>query len=192
MARRIRAATNATLANGNGPPPSTLAAQIVQNQQTRQPTSQPQDESAVFRGLLHEILHNQGAQETDVNVNAHLISVVVQAGLAPLTNDNPFADWDVLLQQANDSIAVIETTIRHQPEVLIARLSADGPVLTLSILLAVIPICGRPKCEEVPTRRLLNSILSSLSSSIDLWQQAQTIRDVLRECVDGMWFSRGK
>lgn len=191
MARRTHTTTNGYHANGNGPPPSTLAAQIVQNQ-TRQPTSQPKDESAIFRGLLHEILHNQGVQETDVNVNAQLVSVVVQAGLSPLTTENPFADWDVLLQQATDSIAVIETTVRRQPEVLQAQQSPNDPPLVLTILLALIGICGRPKCEDVPSRRLLESLLSSLESSLDLWQQMSVLRSVLQDCVDGMWVCTGK
>ncbi|KXS98458.1 hypothetical protein AC578_8070 [Pseudocercospora eumusae] len=188
MARRTPPTTNGyhTNANANGPPPSTLAAQIVQNQ-TRQPTSQPKDESAIFRGLLHEILHNQGVQETDVNVNAQLVSVVVQAGLTPLTTENPFADWDVLLQQANDSIAVIETTVKRQPEVLQARQAPDDPPLVLTILLALIGICGRPKCEDVPSQRLLESLLSSLESSLDLWQQMSVLRSVLQDCVDDIF-----
>lgn len=185
MARRTQATINGERTNGDGPPPSTLAAQLVQNQ-TRQTTSQPQDENATFRGLLHEILHNHAAtQEGDVAVNAQLVSVVNQAGLVPLTLDNPFADWEVLIQQAGDSIAVIETTVRRQPEVLLIQLNPDGPQLVLNLLATLLAFYGRPKCEDLVIAPLLGSILEALSSSIDLWQQAGVFREVLQECMNG-------
>lgn len=186
MARRQHATSNGNHLHTDPPPPSTLAAQLVQNQ-TRQPTSQHQEEVASFRDLLHEILHsNAAAPETDVGANAQLVNVVIQAGLVPLTLDNPFADWDVLLPQAMDSVAVIESTIKRQPDVLLAQTSPDGPKLILSILATLIALCGRPKCEQLAVRRLLLCSLQSLDTSIHLWQHARALSEVLQQCVDGM------
>lgn len=185
MARRQHATINGHHANGDAPPPSTLAAQIVQNQ-TRQATSQPQEETASFRDLLREILHSNAASpETDVGVNAQLINVVIQAGLMPLTLDNPFADWDVLTPQAMDSIAVIESTIKRQPEVLLSQISPDGPKLILSIVATLVALLGKPKCEQLAVRGLLIRSLKSLDTSIDLWQHARALSDVLQQSVDG-------
>ena len=184
MARRIPT-VNGVHTNGNAPPPSTLAAQIVQNQ-SRPPAPQQNGDTPTFAELLHEILNDHAATpETDVQVNVKLISVVVEAGLAPLADGNPFAQWDVLIPQAIDSIAVIEATIGRQPEVLFSAISPDGPQLLLPLLARLAAVCGRQRCESLPVLRLLNSMFCVLQSSIHLWQCAQTLRQVVEDCVDG-------
>lgn len=183
MARRT--ATAVTMpANGEMPPPSTLAAQIVQNQ-TKATAPEQQGENATFAQLLHELLHNPGATpETDVHVNVKLVSVVTEAGLAPLVDDNPFADWDAIISQAVDSITVIEATIRRQPETLFTPAVEDGPPVLLSLLARLLAICGRPKVEALPIIRLLTTTLGVLKASIDIWQYAQTLQVTLQDCVD--------
>jgi serine/threonine-protein kinase ATR len=185
MARRPNVTIHGNTTHDDDPPPSTLAAQIVQNQ-TRPAESQRHEETASFRDLLHEILHNQAAaQEHDVNVNTQLVSVVNQAGLIPLTVDNPFAEWDMLIPQAKDSIAVIEFTVQRQPDVLFTELTANGPQLALSLIATSVALCGRPKCEEISASRVLIAATRTLDSSIHLWQRALTLRCVLQDCVDG-------
>lgn len=186
MARR-----NGVHVNGDSvPPPSTLAAQIVQNQTrqaaTQRPQAQPQGPAPSFQDLLQEILHNQAAaQETDVNVNAQLVSVLIQGCLSPLTTvENPFADGNELLEQASNSIAVIGITIKRQPDVLLTQLNQDGPLLLLELLAALIALCGRPKCD---VKGLLSSAITAFKASIHIWQQARTVQEVIQECVDGMW-----
>ena len=176
---------NGTYTNGDAPPPSTLAAQIVQNQTTAAP---PQNgETPSFSELLQEILNNHAATpETDVQVNVKLISVVAQAGLGPLTDGNPFTQADTLLSQAADSLAVIESTIRRQPEVLFASTGANGPQLLLPLLSRLLAVCGRQKCEDLPIVRLLDSTFAALGAFIDLWQNAQVLRLVIEDCVNGM------
>ena len=184
MARRIPN-VNGVHANGDAPPPSTIAAQIVHNQ-TRAPVTQQNGETETFSQLLHEILHNHAATpETNVDVNVKLVSVVAEAGLAPLADGNPFPQWDVLIPQAVDSIAVIGATIKRQPDVLFTPTSQDGPQLFLPLLARLAAICGRQKCEELPIVPLLDAMFHVLETSIDLWQDAQTLQQVLQECVDG-------
>jgi serine/threonine-protein kinase ATR len=184
MARRT-SNVNSTYANGDTLPPSTLAAQIVQNQTTSVP--QQNGDTPTFAELLQEILNNHSAApETDVQVNVKLISVVAQAGLGPLTDGNPFAQVDHLLSQATDSLTVIESTIQRQPEVLFCSTGANGPQLLLPLLSRLVAVCGRQKCEDLPIVRLLDSTFSALVTSIDLWQQAQTLRQVIESCVNGM------
>lgn len=187
MARRT-AAVNGGHTNGDVAPQSTLAAQIVQNQ-TRPATSQQlPGETPNIRELLQEILHNQATvQETDLKVNAELVSVLIQAGLVPLTTGNPFADEDVLCSLAVDSMSVIEATVKRQPEVLMEEVTQDGPQLLLSLLTALIALCGKPKSEKLPLRQLLESALIAFQTSVSLWPQARTLREVIQECVDGTW-----
>ncbi|KAK3050228.1 serine/threonine-protein kinase M1 [Extremus antarcticus] len=165
-------------------PPSTLAAQIVQNQ-TRSSAPQQNGEKATFAQLLHELLNNRGATpETDVQINVKLISVVAEAGLAPLVDGNPFADHDALLAQAIDSITVIETTIRRQPEVLFTSVVEDGPQLLLPLLARLLAVGGRSKCEGLPIVRLFDATFAALKASLDLWHYAQALQQIVQDCAD--------
>jgi serine/threonine-protein kinase ATR len=177
---------NGTHTNGEAPPPSTLAAQIVQNQTTTR-ASQQSGEKATFSGLLHEILHSSSATpETDIGVNVQLISVVVEAGLSILARDDPFAQLDLLLPQATDSLAVVKATIVRQPEVLFAPIGQDGPPLVVWLLARLFPLCGRSKCDGLPIAGLINSAISVLGSS-KLWRSAADVQGLIRECINGMW-----
>nr|POF04074.1 protein kinase rad3 [Quercus suber] len=147
--------------NGEIPPVSTLAAQIVQKQ-TGRTLAQQDNESATLPHLLHEILHNPVAvQETNVHVNAQLIRVVAEAGLAPLAYDEPLGQYDLLIRLAADSIAVIERTVCQQPTVLATTDGQHGPPLSLSLIARLAAICGRPKCEELHVGGLLDNILQN-------------------------------
>lgn len=171
--------------NGDLPPPSTLAAQIVQNQ-ARHDASQQNGEKATFAGLLQEILHSGAAPETDIHVNVQLITVVVEAGLTVLTRDDPFAQWGVLLPQAVDSIAVVQATVVRQPEVLLTPISSEGPQLLFWLLAKLIAVCGKQKCQFLPIPGLLNAAIASFERSTKLWKSAPLLRSLIRDCVDGM------
>ena len=184
MARRA-VDNNAGHANGHMPPASTLAAQIVQNQTRNADTSQIGEEG-IFQQLLHEILHNKTAvQETDINVNAQLISVVAEAGFAPLAIDNPLVDWNKLRSQALDSIDVIRATVKRQPGVVLTQLTVDGPPLLLRLLASLVTLYGCLKDEDLPIADLLSHMISSMKASVNLWQKAELVREVIQECVDG-------
>lgn len=203
MARRpssaARPQTNSSHVNGvrphtNGelPPPSTLAAQIVQNQ-ARNEASQHNGEKTTFAGLLQEILHSGATPETDIQVNVQLITVVVEAGLTVLTRDDPFAQWDVLLPQALDSIAVVQATILRQPGVLLTPISSEGPQLLLWLLARLLAVCGKRKCQDLPIAALMNAAISSFDRSTKLWKFASLLRELVRDCVDGRYsYSYGK
>lgn len=177
--------TNGVHTNGEAPPPSTLAAQIVQNQTTTK-ASQQSGEKATFSGLLHEILHNPSATpETNIGVNVQLISVVVEAGLSILTRDDPFAQLDVLIPQAADSLAVVEATIVRQSDVLFAHISPDGPPLIIWLLARLLPLCSRPKCSSLSIAGLINSAVTAVGKS-KLWRSAALIQELVQDCVNGM------
>lgn len=187
MARRT-STVSGNRANGEAPPPSTLAAQIVQNG-TRpvNAASQQNVNTAAFHQMLQGILTDPDAnQETDLQVNVQLIRVVTTAGLTVLTADNPFAQWDLLVPAASDSITVIEATVQRQPEVLLAPCNQDGPPLVLWLLARLAAICGRQRCEDLPIRRLLESCSQRLSISLDLWQYDFMLQQVIMDCVEGM------
>lgn len=185
-------------AGNEAPPPSTLAAQIVQNQivgrastqaqqQQHQPQQQGGNEKATFSGLLHEILHNPAATpETDLGVNVQLISVVVEAGLSVLARDDPFAQHDLLIPQAEDSLSVVQATIVRQPEVLFTPIGADGPPLVLWLLARLMALCGRPKCEGLKIGGLVGEAVAALEKSVKLWRGAEDVKALVRDCVNGI------
>lgn len=189
MTRRLPVAANpgaVTHAKGNAPPPSTLAAKIVQNQHQPAADSGRDGEAATFTQLLHDILHSPAViQETDVNVNLQLINVVAEAGLTPLAQDNPFTALTDLIPRAVDSLAVIERTLRHQPGVLLTPIGKYGPQLALPLLARLIAICGRPSCKDVPAAALLNAAIEAADASPEVWQSAKVLRQVCRDLVDG-------
>lgn len=172
------------------PPPSTLAAQIVQNQSRHNTTAttnqKPSSQTVSFEQLLQEILHNDAAPpESDVNVNVQLISVVAEAGLGPLALNDPFAQKEVLLRQAGDSIAVIRATILRQPEVLLTPVVPRGPPLFFPLLSRVLACCERDAGGILKWLELLGGIVEMLAKSTLLWRYAEIVRTVYRECVDG-------
>ncbi|KAK5137557.1 hypothetical protein LTR08_008537 [Meristemomyces frigidus] len=185
MARMMPEANGVHInADAYAPPPSTLAAQIVQNQ-TRPVAPQQDGENPTFPKLLHAILNDPAAaQEADLGVNIQLIDVVAEAGLAPLALDNPFAQLDVLIPQANDSLAVIEKTINRQPELLLTPVDENGPQLALPLFARLIAICGKPKCHDLAVGHLLDSLIRALVGSAESWQSAATLQQVLQDVVD--------
>ncbi|EON65245.1 hypothetical protein W97_04482 [Coniosporium apollinis CBS 100218] len=110
------AVTNGLSANGI-PPPSTIAAQIVQHQSNANARREPENR-ALFGKLLQEYLNDPAAEESDAHINARLIHVIAEAGLDVLHKENPFAQ-ELLVPQAIKSIAVITLVIQRYPKILL-------------------------------------------------------------------------
>ena len=184
--------------NGNkemhhvGQPPSTLAAQIVQNHE--QAVHQDNDDQrAQFRQLLQEILHNTTFEETDLEVNYKLVRVVTQAGLDVFLQDDPFARRSLLVEQARDSIAVIELTIQRSPALLLypnrrENEHSEQP-LFFWILPRLLALLGNPKADGLQSilQHLLPFIISSLMGTSHLWQHALSFLNMYRSCANGSW-----
>ena len=185
MTRRMPIVNGAQI-NTDAPPPSTLAAQLVQNQ-ARINVGPPQSgEAATFTQLLQEILADSNvAPETDVNVNIQLICVVAEAGLAPLAQDVPSNRFDELITQAKDSIAVIESTIKRQPEVLFTQVGEDGPQLLLSLLAHLVALCGKHGCHDLPIPSLFDTAVSAVMKSANLWHMVNVLKQALWDILNG-------
>ncbi|MCJ1477208.1 serine/threonine-protein kinase M1 [Lambiella insularis] len=115
---------NAQRSNGN-PPPSTFAAQIVDNHASARRLSDTTDKQADLRQLLQMILDAKQdgdtlseAVETNLEVNYRLIYTIVRAGLEVLSSQSPFDDDLEVHVQALNTLAVVDLTIRRFPEVL--------------------------------------------------------------------------
>ncbi|KAK5172495.1 hypothetical protein LTR04_000014, partial [Oleoguttula sp. CCFEE 6159] len=194
MARRTVAsdqhdATHSSRTNGDVPP-STIAAQIVQNHSHANGRRHVEDKTT-FGQLLQEILGVSAAVEKDIEVNYKLIAVVAEAGLDVLTRDDPFAPMISLIPQARDSIKVIEKTIRRNPGILLYTGgppdgSLDKPQLYQWLLPKVFSLLGRSRCEAIQEalQGLLSSCVYSLLRTIDMWQRADALIQILQDSVD--------
>lgn len=177
------------LTDADLPPPSTLAAQLVRNHvETARGVRQP-DTTVPFRQLLQELLNKTSVPETDVEVNHKLIKVVVEAGLDVLFQDNPFPQWGFLLPQAVDSLAVIQSTIQRQPEILFQGGPQPNleqhPHLLLWLFPKLLMISKHSKGDQLQASlaSLLSSLVLALSKTLDLWPHAKAVLHMLRDCV---------
>jgi serine/threonine-protein kinase ATR len=180
------------LSDANLPPPSTLAAQLVRNHvDTARGLNQP-DTTVTFRQLLQEILNKTSVPETDVDVNHKLVKVVVEAGLDVLLQNDPFAQWDFLIPQAVDSLAVIQSTIQRQPDILFHNASSDldqHPHLLLWLFPKLLMIAKHPKGYQLQDSlaSLMSSLVLSLSMTLDSWPYAKALLQMLRDCVTDLF-----
>ncbi|KAF1999599.1 hypothetical protein P154DRAFT_467308, partial [Amniculicola lignicola CBS 123094] len=194
MARKGGNATQrlAQLSVMNGhPPPSTIAAQIVNNASNINAQQEPGSKAA-FGQLLQEYLQDTTTDEPNSQLNAQLISVIAEAGLDALLQDNPFAS-DLLIPQARDSIAAIKLTIQRRPMLLLSPKDEgdDGiprPLLFTWLFPKLLGLLGQPQFDTVQedVKDLLGTFFDVLSRTFGLWRQAKAIVQSYRSCVDSI------
>jgi serine/threonine-protein kinase ATR len=177
----------------NLPPPSTIAAQIVHNRS--HVARQEPENKALFGRLLQEYLKDPVIEEANAETNAQLIGVVAEAGLDILLKDDPFAP-DALLQQANDSLLVIQLSIKRTPEVLLFSSGNDSvneerPPLLLWLLPRILSLLGRNHMKPVQASlsRLLTESIRAIRESSSLWRSSSIILGVFRNIVEGEFFT---
>ncbi|MCJ1379315.1 serine/threonine-protein kinase M1 [Xylographa soralifera] len=133
--RQPQSEANGQQTNGY-PPPSTFAAQIVDNLASARRLSNSTDNQADLRQLLQMILDADRdgdplseAIETSIEVNYRLIYTIVRAGLEVLSSYNPFDNTRDVQVQALNTLAVVDLTIRLYPEVLFWVPSNNDPTV---------------------------------------------------------------
>jgi serine/threonine-protein kinase ATR len=175
--------------NDNLPPPSTIAAQIVHNRS--HVARQEPENKALFGKLLQEYLKDPVVEEANIETNAQLIGVVAEAGIDVLLKEDPFAP-DTLLQQANDSLLVIQLTIKRTPGVLLFCNNNDSagkekPPLILWLLPKVLSLLGRNHMDYIQESLcgFLAETVGAIRKTSHLWRSSCIISKVLRDIVEG-------
>ncbi|ORX98750.1 hypothetical protein BCR34DRAFT_142938 [Clohesyomyces aquaticus] len=194
MARKRGNSTQrlAAVSAANGiPPPSTIAAQIVNNASNAN-AQQESGSKVAFGQLLQEYLNDPSTDEPNSQLNAQLISVIAEAGLDALLQDNPFA-VDLLVQQAVDSIAAIKLTVQRRPHLLLSPRNDDNegaprPLLFIWLFPKLLGLLGNPKLQEIQAvvQDLLCTSISALTQASGLAQQASSLEELYRSCVDSI------
>ena len=178
------------VANGN-PPPSTIAAQIVNNAANGNAQQEPGSKVA-FAQLLKEFLNDPSTDEPSSQLNASLISVIAEAGLDALLKEDPFA-LGQLIEQGIDSIAAIKLTIQRRPHLLLSARDGedDGSPRPLFIWLfpKLLGMLEQPNLGPIPgnVQDLLSVCIDILSRTSGLWRQAMSLKQLYRSCVDSMF-----
>jgi len=172
-------------------PPSTMAAQLVQNHLKDDKRSQLPDR-VNFRQLLEELRTLSSVDKTDVQNNLLLITVIAQAGLDPtrwndLFNKNSNANDDVLA-----SLEIIELVVGQNPEVLFIEAqdtNQSGSPLCLLLLPRVLALLS-PRCANSDilekVAKLLSSMVLILQRDPTQWTASASLLCLYRTCVDGL------
>lgn len=194
-----QAAVAGPAAYGNEIPPSTIAAQIVNNHSRANDQQEPQN-NALYGMLLQEFLTDPSAGEKGVELNLQLISVVVEAGLNALLKEREPLGQDVLLSQARDSISVIRISLERNPNLLFYQdASAENPIFHLPLVAWLIPklfsllTCPSLEALQGDLNTLLASMLCALSrpfkdsddSLKDLWPESVLLLEFYQATIDG-------
>lgn len=183
----------------NGPPPSTLAAQLVENISASTRSSRPDETAELkkFFSIIEEVKNNPETLESHqdrIEHNHMLIYVFSRVVLEGLRWDDPFADREHLHSEAVRAINFLKVTVRETPEVLV--LSSPGTSfifrgnepLWLWILPRVLKMLGHSQCLNLTTA--IESLFQDLSIVVAengfLWPLASRLDQYLRSNFDGM------
>ena len=117
---------------GNGqPPPSTLAAQLVENISASTRSSRPDETAELGKliGIIEKVKdqpENLKTQEERVSHNQMLIYVYARVKLEGLKWDDPFADRAHLRSEALGALNFLKVAVKETPEVLLAVAEPDS------------------------------------------------------------------
>ncbi|KAF2843387.1 hypothetical protein M501DRAFT_994296 [Patellaria atrata CBS 101060] len=197
MARRPATATATTSQhpasnrpmNGDNPP-STIAAQIVNNHSKASSNQEPKNRE-LFGQLLKGYLADASSEEPNVELNSKLISVVAEAGLKALLRADPFAQ-DLSIPQALNSLSVIELTIRRDPQILLYRENDEigkspRPPTILWLLPRLMSLIGLDHLGTLQSNveSLIQTCLAVARQKLDS-QSELSIRIMYQDCVDSL------
>ncbi|KAI1392547.1 phosphatidyl inositol 3-kinase [Hypoxylon trugodes] len=152
---------NVSLNNNNnyGPPPSTLAAQLVENISASTRSSRPDETAELkrFFGTIEEVKNQPDLLKTPkqrMDHNHMLIYVYTRVVLEGLKWDDPFADKGQLRAEASRAVNFLKIAIRETPEVLIESDSSSflfrgSEPLWLWIFPKIVKMLGNSYCADL-------------------------------------------
>ena len=175
--------------NGDLPPPSTIAAQIVHNRANA--TREEPRNQELFGKLLQEYLKDPIVDEASLETNAQLISVAAEAGLGAFQISDPFAP-DAAARRAVDSLKVIQLTVQRSPSILFfngsdTALNGSKPPLILWLLPKVLRLAGRRGTQAIQAHitDFLFTCINALLNSTQLWRRGKEVIHLIRTMVQG-------
>jgi serine/threonine-protein kinase ATR len=193
------------LANEGGdfdPPPSTMAAQLINNlSAASKPRQSEQDE---LKALMAEVSNaeNSGVEfatlEAKLDYKHKLIYVFSRTVLERLTGDDPFLDFQKLAGQAYEALDVFISIIKETPGVLAYVLSPDSTLqgrgqepLWIWLFPRILALLGRLHCDTL-TEKIKDFFYVSFQAvarSPKLWNLTSFFFRYLKECATSTYRS---
>lgn len=186
--------------DNNGPPPSTLAAQLVENISTSARSSRP-DETAELQRLfaaIERVKNEPGllaSYQDRIEHNHMLIYVYARVVLEGLKWDEPFADKSQLRADATRAVNFLRITVNETPEVLLFTVS-DGVFLFrgteplwIWIFPKVLKMLGDDSCADLapPIEAFFRELHLISARSNGLWLHIPRFLAYLRSNFDGLF-----
>ncbi|KAI0427754.1 phosphatidylinositol 3 [Xylaria sp. FL1042] len=183
----------------NAPPPSTLAAQLVENISTSARSSRP-DETAELQRLfaaIEKVKNEPGllaSHQDRVEHNHMLIYVYARVVLEGLKWDEPFANSSQLRADALRAINFLKITVNETPEVLLftpnsgAFLFRGPEPLWIWILPKVLKLLGNSSCTDLaaPIEGFFGELYLTATRSNSLWSHVPQFLAYLRSNFDAI------
>jgi serine/threonine-protein kinase ATR len=176
-----------TNGNANLPPPSTIAAQIVQNASNLHARHDAAAKVS-FGELVKEFLQHPSTDESDPQLVA-LICVIAEAGLEGLFKDDPFAQ-DQQRQQGIDSISALNLIVRKKPNLLLSVKDADEegspqPPLFIWLFPKLIGLLSHVTLQPLHQHAhdLLGLCLEVLIQNPSYWRNATSVAALYRSSI---------
>ncbi|KAF2971363.1 hypothetical protein GQX73_g2258 [Xylaria multiplex] len=181
----------------NAPPPSTLAAQLVENISTSARSSRP-DETAELQRLfaaIEKIKNDPGlltSHQDRIEHNHMLIYVYACVVLEGLKWNEPFANKSQLRADAVRAINFLKITVNETPEVLLfapangAFLFRGTEPLWIWIFPKILKMLGNPQCADLNTQieDFFGELYSTAARSNRLWSHIPQFLAYLRNNFD--------
>lgn len=180
------------------PPPSTMAAQLINNlSTTTKPSRQGgEDDLKALLELSRMANDTEQLSSLDTNLEHHhkLIYVFVRLVLEPLSTDDPFMDVQNVVSQASDALDVFISAIKETPSVLgysskhESFQSRGEEPLWVWLFPRLLGLLGRKRCDMLTEKikDLFFVSFQAVSRSPMLWNMASSFFCYLKECVTCM------
>ncbi|KAI1121226.1 phosphatidylinositol 3 [Nemania abortiva] len=183
----------------NAPPPSTLAAQLVENISTSVRSTRP-DETVELQRLFATIERVKNhpdlltSYQDRVEHNHMLIYVYARVVLEGLRWDEPFANKSQLRNDATRAVNFLRITVNETPEVLLFTADSGaflyrGPQpLWIWIFPKILKMLGDNLCEDLaaPIEAFFRELYSTAARSNGLWLHIPQFLAYLRSNFDAV------
>lgn len=183
----------ADVAENGGPPPSTLAAQLVGNIATSTRSSRPDESSELkrFFEVIERVKNEPGALKTldeRVEHNHMLIYVYARVVLEGLKWDDPFANREQLQADALKAVHFLKVTIPETPTVLhfiadsTTFLHRGSEPLWIWLFPKLLRMLGHSRCPALTSalESLFVFILRTAEKSTGLWNVCEPLYGYLQ------------
>jgi serine/threonine-protein kinase ATR len=195
-------------ANANGgsvldPPPSIMAAQLINNLSTaNKPSRQVEQED--LKKLMEEVSDQEATISEVTNLDSRLahkhklIYVFARAVLERLAGDDPFLDVQMLVHQAADAFDIFMSTIKETCTVLTycsgqlesTLLGRGQEPLWIWLFPRVLALLGRRQCDAL-TEKIKDFFYVSfqvVACSPSLWNLSSFFFSYLKECTTSLYY----